>query len=35
MIINFEFFQEMALTFYWLEAKEVNLDAEKDVCSKI
>ena len=35
IFINFEFFEEMAPTVDWLEVREVNLDAEKDVCSKI
>ena len=35
IFINFEFFQEMAPTFDWFEIREMNLDAEKDVCSKI
>ena len=35
IMINFEFFQEMAPTFDWFEAREMNLDVEKDVCSKI
>ena len=35
IMINFEFFQEMAPTFDWFEVREMNLDAEKGVCSKI
>ena len=35
IMVNFEFFQEMAPTFDWFEVREMNLDAEKDVCSKI
>ena len=35
IMVNFEFFQEMAPTFDWFELREMNLDAEKDVCSKI
>ncbi len=35
IMVNFEFFQEMAPNFDWFEVREMNLDAEKDVCSKI